>query len=45
MHGTHVPGEQGGERWEKIFKEIIAIFFSILMRTINSEFQEAELQA
>lgn len=27
MHGTHVPGEQGGERWEKIFKEIIAIFF------------------
>lgn len=26
MHGIHIPGEQGGERQEKIFKEIIAKF-------------------
>ena len=36
-----LQGEEGEEGQEKIFKEIIAIFF-ILMKTINSEFQEAQ---
>ena len=38
-----LEGEEGGEGHKKIFNEIMGIlFFSILMKTVNSEFQEAQ---